>query len=147
MAMSNDYKFSQNDFNKGFTSALSLQIPLFHGFRSSAQYQKARLDYRKMLDTEKQVLDGIAAETEVSYNKFQEAKQKYFSAKQTVDLAQEALRLANLMYDEGVNTQLDVLNSQLALTRAKLNYVNSLYEYQTARYQLRKVTGKLKGIL
>jgi outer membrane protein len=147
MAMSNDYKFTQNDFNKGFTSALSLQIPLFHGFRSSAQYQKARLDYRKMLDTEKQVLDGIAAETEFSYNKFQEAKQKYLSAKQTDDLAQEALRLANLMYDEGVNTQLDVLNSQLALTRAKLNYVNSLYEYQTARYQLRKVTGKLKGVL
>jgi outer membrane protein len=147
MAMSNDYKFSQNDFNKGFTSALSLQIPLFHGFRSSAQYQKARLDYRKMLDTEKQLLDGITAETEFSYNKFQEAKQKYLSAKQTVDLAQEALRLANLMYDEGVNTQLDVLNSQLALTRAKLNYVNSLYEYQTARYQLRRVTGKLKGVL
>ena len=147
MAMRNDYKFNQNDFSKGFTSAISLQIPLFHGFRSAAQYQQARLDYKKMLDTEKQVYDGIAAESEVAYNKLQEAKQKYLSAKQTVDLAQEALRLANLMYDEGVNTQLDVLNSQMALTRSKLNYVNSLYEYQTARYQLRKVTGKLKGVL
>ena len=147
MAMRNDYKFNQNDFSKGFTSAISLQIPLFHGFRSAAQYQQARLDYKKILDTEKQVYDGIAAESEVAYNKLQEAKQKYLSAKQTVDLAQEALRLANLMYDEGVNTQLDVLNSQMALTRSKLNYVNSLYEYQTARYQLRKVTGKLKGVL
>lgn len=147
MAMRNDYKFQQDDFSKGFTSAFSLQIPLFHGFRSIAQYQQARLDYRKMLDTEKQVYDGIAAETEVAYNDFQQAKQKYLSAKQTVDLAQEALRLANLMYEEGVNTQLDVLNSQLSLTRAKLNYVNSLYEYQIARYQLRKVTGKLKGVL
>ncbi|MCI0495463.1 TolC family protein [candidate division KSB1 bacterium] len=147
MAMRNDYKFTQDDFSKGFTSAVSLQIPLFHGFRSSAQYQKARLDYRKMLDTEKQVFDGISAETEFSYNKFQEAKQKYLSARQTVDLATEALRLANMMYQEGVNTQLDVLSSQLALTRAKLFYVNSLYEYQTSRYQLRRVTGKLSGIL
>lgn len=147
MAMRNDYKFTQDDFSKGFTSAISLQIPLFHGFRSSAQYQKARLDYRKMMDTEKQVYDGISAEAEFSYNKFQEAKQKYLSTKQTVDLATEALRLANMMYQEGVNTQLDVLSSQLALTRAKLSYVNSLYEYQTARYQLRKVTGKLKGVL
>ena len=147
MAMRNDYKFQQDDFSKGFTSAVSLQIPLFHGFRSSAQYQKAKLDYKKMLDTEKQVYDGIAAETEVAYNKFQEARQKYLSAKQTVNLAEEALRLANMMYEEGVNTQLDVLNSQLALTRAKLSYVNSLYEYQTSRYQLRKVTGSLKGIL
>jgi len=147
MAMRNDYKFTQDDFSKGFTSAISLQIPLFHGFRSSAQYQQARLDYKKMLDTEKQAFDGIAAETEVAYNNFQEAKQKYLSAKQTVDLATEALRLANMMYEEGVNTQLDVLNSQLALTRSKLSYVNSLYEYQIARYELRKVTGSLKGIL
>ncbi len=147
MAMKNDYKFTEDDFSKGFTSAVSLQIPLFHGFRSAAQYQKARLDYKKMLDTEKQVYDGISAETEVSYNKFQEAKQKYLSAKQTVDLATEALRLANMMYQEGVNTQLDVLSSQLALTRARLSYANTLYEYQTARYQLRKVTGKLKGVL
>jgi len=147
MDMRDNYKFRHVEAYKGFTSTVSLQIPLFHGFRSGAQYQKARLDYKKMLDTEKQVYDGIAAETEVSYNKFQEAKQKYLSAKQTVDLATEALRLANMMYQEGVNTQLDVLSSQLALTRSKLSYVNSLYEYQTSRYQLRKVTGKLKGVL
>lgn len=147
MDMRDNYKFTHAEASKGFTSAVSLQIPLFHGFRSGAQYQKARLDYRIMLDTEKQVYDGIAAETEVSYNKFQEAKQKYFSARQTVDLATEALRLANMMYQEGVNTQLDVLSSQLALTRAKLSYVNSLYEYQASRYQLRRVTGKLVGIL
>jgi len=147
MSMKNDYELAQNDFSKGFTSAFSLQVPLFHGFRSAKQYQKARLDYKIMLDTEKQVFDGVSAEAEVSYNKFKEAKQKYVSANQTVELATEALRLANLMYEEGANTQLDVLNSQLALTRAKLSHVNSLYEYEVARYQLRKVTGKLKGIL
>lgn len=147
MAMRNDYKFNQDEFSKGFTSALSLQIPLFHGFRSGSQYQKARLDYKMMIDTEKQVHDGIAAETEVAFNKFQEAKQKHISAQQTVDLAKEALRLANMMYAEGVNTQLDVLSSQLALTRAKLSAANSLYEYQIARYQLRKATGKLSSIL
>jgi len=147
MAMRNDYDFRESDFSKGFTSALSLQIPLFHGFRSSSVYQQAKLDYKIMIDTEKQIYDGVVAETEVAYNKFQEAKEKYLSSNQTVNLAKEALRLANLMYEEGANTQLDVLSSQLALTRAKLSYVNSLYEYQLARYQLRKVVGDLKGIL
>ncbi len=147
MDMRNDYKFRHKDASKGFTSAISLQIPLFHGFQSAAKYQKARLDYHIMLDTEKQASDGIAAEVEVAYNKLKEAREKYQSAVKTVDLAKEALRLANMMYQEGINTQLDVLNSQLALTQAKMNYVNSLYEYQIARYQLRKVIGLLKGIL
>jgi len=147
MDMRNNYKFSHKNASKGFTSAISLQIPLFHGFQSAAQYQKSRLDYHIMLETEKQASDGIAAEVEVAYNKLQEAREKYQSAVKTVDLAKEALRLANMMYKEGINTQLDVLNSQLALTQAKMNYVNSLYEYQISRYHLRKVVGWLKGIL
>ena len=42
MAMRNDLNISQNDFSKGLTSALSLQIPLFSGFRSTRQYQAAQ---------------------------------------------------------------------------------------------------------
>jgi len=147
LAMKNDFNISQNDFSKGFTSAISLQIPLFHGFKSSKSYQKAKLDYKIVQDTEKQLTDGILAEAEIAYYKFLEAKEKYSSAIETVSLAREALRLANLTYKEGASTQLDVLSSRLALTRAQLNYISSLYEYQMARYQLRKATGLLKGIL
>ncbi|MCJ7813282.1 TolC family protein [bacterium] len=147
MAMKNDLNFKRDDFSKGFTSAISLQIPIFHSFRNTKEYQKAQLDYNIVLDAEKQILDGITAEVEMTQNKFLEAKQKYQAANESVALAKEALRLANLMYDEGASTQLDVLNSQLALNQSRLNYVSSLYEYQMARYQLRKVTGTLQGIL
>ncbi len=147
MAMRNDYKFTGEDFSKGFTSAVSLQIPLFNGFKNLKQYQKSQLDYRIMLDTEKQVRDGILAEVEVAYNKFSEAKEKYLAAAESVGLAEESLRLATLMYEEGASTQLDVLNAQLALNRARVNYASSVYEHQMARYQLRKVTGNLKEIL
>ncbi len=147
MAMRNDFNFHKDDFSKGFTSTISLQIPLFHSFKNAKGYQKAQLDYKIALDVEKQMIDGITAEVEMAQNKFYEAQQKYQAANESVALAEEALRLANLMYDEGASTQLDVLNSQLALNQSKLNYVSSLYEYQMARYQLRKVTGTLHGIL
>jgi outer membrane protein len=147
LGMRNDYKFSQDDFSKGFTSALSLQIPLFRGFKTCKSYQKARLDYKIALDTEKLTKDGIAAEVEMAYNKFKETTEKYQSAKESISLAEEALRLANLMYEEGASTQLDVLSSQLALTQSRLNYASALYEYQMARYDLRRVTGVLTGVL
>jgi outer membrane protein len=147
LGMRNDYKFTQDDFSKGFTSALSLQIPLFRGFRTCKQYQKARLDYKIALDADKLTKDGIAAEVEMAYNKFKETTEKYQAAKESISLAEEALRLANLMYEEGASTQLDVLSSQLALTQSRLNYASALYEYQMARYDLRRVTGLLKGVL
>jgi outer membrane protein len=145
--MQNDLRLRQDNFSEGLTSTINLQIPIFHGFSSTSQYQKAKLDYKITLDMQKQLMDAINAEVEFSYNNFQEAREKYSSANETVLLASEALRLANLMYEEGTNTQVDVLSSRLALTQAKMNYISSIYEYQISRYQLRKATGSLKGIL
>jgi outer membrane protein TolC len=147
MAMRNNLRLSNNDFSEGFVSTLNLQIPLFHGFRSKQQYQKAKLDHGILVDLEREIRNGVAAEVEVAYNKLIEAREKYLSANETVELAREALRLANLMYEEGANTQIDVLSSRLALTEAQMNFVSSLYEYQMARYQLRKVSGTLEGVI
>ena len=147
LGMRDDLKFIQDDFSKGFTSTFSLQIPLFHGFKSHKRLQKAKLDYKIMLDMERFVWAGVAAEVEISYNKFKESTEKYQAARESISLAEEALRLANLMYEEGASTQLDVLSSQLALTQSRLNYASALYESQMARYELRRVTGTLKVTL
>jgi outer membrane protein TolC len=142
-AMQDDWELRQDNFSKGFTSAVSLSVPLFSGFKNTKQYQKARLDERILQDSEKQLHDAILAEVESAYHNFQEAIETYESSVESVNLAEEALRLANLTYEEGVSTQLDVLSSQLALTQARLNNISSIYSYQMARYQLRKATGKL----
>lgn len=147
LAMRNDLDFRAEDFSKGFFSSLTLQIPLFHGLRSNWQYQKARLSAKIMEDAEKQLRDRIIGEVEIAYNTFREAKQKFLSAGKTVEMAAEALRLANLMYEEGASTQLDVLNSRLALTRARMSYATTLFEYQVARYALRRATGQLAGVI
>jgi outer membrane protein TolC len=139
--------FFQTDFSKGFTSAVSMQIPLFTGLNNAREYQKAKLDYQIVLDTEKQVNDGLMAEVEIVYHRFLEIKEKLTATRRAVELAEETLRLSNLMYEEGTNTQLDVITTQSALTGAQMAHASSIYQYQLARYQLRKVTGILKNTL
>lgn len=147
LGMTNEFTLRDVDYSRGFTSAVSLQLPLFTGLKNNKQYQKAKLDYRMMIDTEKQVADGVVAEVEAVYNSFLEAQEKYEAASENAELAEETFRLATMMYDEGTNTQLDVFTAQVGLTSARLNFLSSLYEYQLARYGLRKVTGQLTDIL
>jgi outer membrane protein len=147
LAMRTDMKFRQDDFSKGFTSAVSLQIPLFGAGSNWMGLHKARMDQKITRDAGKQLDDGIAAEVEVAYNKSREARERYQSAKESIAMAEEAMRLANLMYEEGASTQLDVMGARLALTQARLNLVSALSEYQMARYGLRKAAGLLKGVL
>ncbi|HSQ74596.1 MAG TPA: TolC family protein [Bacteroidota bacterium] len=147
LGMRDDYRFSGPDLSKGITSSLTLQLPIFAGFKTMKESEKAELEYKSVLEDDRRLVNGICAEVEVTLNGVHEADQKYRSALQTVKLGTEALRLANVMYREGANTQLDVLNSQLALTRAQVNYANTMFEYQVARYRLRKAIGHLNGVL
>ncbi len=147
LGMRNDMRFTKDDYSKGFTSSLTLQMPLFHSFKESKQYQKAQFDYQITKDMEKQLTDAIMAEVEIAFNKLMETREKYQAANESIELAEEAMRLANLTYEEGASTQLDVLSSQLALTQAKMNHASALYEYLMARYMIRKVTGNLHTVI
>lgn len=62
-------------------------------------------------------------------------------AKANVDVAREALRLAQLRYDEGAGILLDVIVAQADLTAAQANLVNANYRYLQAYAQLQRAVG------
>ena len=147
LAMKNDVRFSGDDFSKGFSSSLMLQFPVFNGLKSRADYEKASLEITMAQHHEEQIRDAVAAEVEFAHNKLRETNEKVLSTRRAVELSTEAYRLARVMYDEGANTQLDVLTARVNLTQAQVNLANVLFEYHVARYQIRKATGTLEGVL
>jgi outer membrane protein len=62
-------------------------------------------------------------------------------AKANVAVAREALRLAQLRYDEGAGILLDVIVAQADLTAAEANLVNANYRYLQAYAQLQRAVG------
>lgn len=65
------------------------------------------------------------------------------AARKNVSLAEESLRLAEVGYREGVNTQLDVLQARTTLTEAGRALSSSLRDYRVSLAQLRKAEGTL----
>ena len=62
----------------------------------------------------------------------------------SVDLeqAQEGLRLAQLRYANGLSRQIEVLDAQVALTTARANYLQAVFDYQAASARLDRAMGK-----
>ncbi len=142
MGMKNDLDFVGDDFNKSFNTSISLSIPLFSGFRKSAKVQQAKILKYEMKDQINSALDGIQMEVEMGYFLMKEAEKKVETQEKTIEQAKEALRLATLMYKEGAATQLDVLNSNLALKSARMNLQQSLLEFNNAISHLKKSINK-----
>ncbi|MCB1080073.1 MAG: TolC family protein, partial [Verrucomicrobiae bacterium] len=65
------------------------------------------------------------------------------SSHKVVEQAEEALRLARASFEAGAATQLDVLQSQLELTRARLEEATALHTYHTALAGLRRAMGDI----
>ena len=55
--------------------------------------------------------------------------------------ADEAYRLANVRYQNGIGTILDVVNAQAQLAQAQTNLLNAQYDYQTSLAQLTRAVG------
>lgn len=58
-----------------------------------------------------------------------------------VKQAQEQYLIAQIRYEEGVDTNLIVMDAQEKLTQAKTNFFSALYSYKTSRAELLKAMG------
>lgn len=143
IGMRNNLDFVEDDFNKSFSTSLSISLPLFTGFKRNAKIQQVKIQRNELEDRMNSTVDGIKLEVEEAYFSMSEAEKKVQTQKKAIEQAKEALRLATLMYKEGGATQLDVLNSNLSLNTARMNYQESLFEFNTAISKLSKAISKL----
>jgi outer membrane protein len=84
----------------------------------------------------------VSLEVRSAYTKLVTAREAYDVAVSGRDLAKEALRLAQLRYDEGAGILLDVTTAQADLTRAQVAAVNARYQYLAAVAALQKAIGQ-----
>jgi outer membrane protein TolC len=143
-SISGAYAATSNSFgqDRGTASVgLGLTVPLYDGGATRAQVQSARSDERGALIQKDQYARGIKAEVQQSVIAVRDADERRTAIARTVDQAREALRLANVRFQAGVGTQLDVNDAQTALTQAETNQVNAQYDFLGALARLQRSVG------
>jgi len=118
-----------------------LTVPLFDGGRTIGEVRKAKTDYYQAVLTEEQLKDDIRLEVEQAFDQINQAKRALDLQRETIQQAEEGMRIANLRYQTGVGTQLEILSAQTALTDARTNLARAVYQFRLAKSELKKVTG------
>jgi hypothetical protein len=75
------------------------------------------------------------------YNTLREAEKRISTTQVAVAKAEEDYHIAQVRYEAGVGTNTDVLDAQVALSRARNNFNNSLYDYNLAKTALDTAMG------
>ncbi len=143
-ALRDDLNIGYDDFIRFSNSEISVQIPLFNGFGSRARFQEARAELQKSEIQEKNIRNLIATEIRAIYNELVETYEILQSQERIIAQAAEGLRLANLLYEEGAATLLEVIDAQLSVTQATTSYFQSIYNFNTASIKLERAVGVLE---
>ncbi|MGQ9618947.1 MAG: TolC family protein [Candidatus Aminicenantia bacterium] len=126
------FAFSKRDLENYYTINLVVTLPLFDGFSREAVISRSKAGIERSEYLLKGVKQSIALDVKNAILSFKEAQETYESQKANITQAEETVRIAELNYEEGLATYLDVLSAHMALTEAKTNLAQALYNYNVA---------------
>lgn len=136
--------FPGNDKSTWMVGA-SMNMNVFDSGITAGNVSKARSELYKQQEVERQLVLAVNLEVKSAYLNLREAEKRIGTAKVAVVKAEEDYKIAQVRYSAGVGTNIDVMDSQVALTKAKNNYVQALYSYNTSKASLDEAIGLATG--
>jgi outer membrane protein len=131
----------------GWTVGLQSQWSIFDGKATSGKVRQARSQLEQARLSRAQEELEVDLEVRQALSTHQEAGELVTATRQTVEQAEEALRLAEARYHAGSATQLDVLTSQVSLTQAKTDALVANYNYLVAVANVRRAIGSSDALV
>jgi outer membrane protein len=140
-----DLTLDSEEVERTYAGYLVLSLPIFDGFRTKSQISKSYSQLRQAKLARANLEDAIELEVRSALLEIEAALETLRSQEKNVEMAEEGLEIANKRYFQGYATNLEVMDAQLALTRARNNRIQALHDLSWAVAKAKKSMGVLLG--
>jgi len=137
-----DKGFDDANFNESSSLAVGVNLPLFNGFGSTARVQKAKAEHRKSQYLQQDTRENLLLELKNLTLSIKESAAKIEAGIKGVEQARKGVDMAQRLFQEGMASQLQVLDAQSASDQAELGLFQAYYEYNSARASLARALGE-----
>lgn len=141
-AMNNDFKFKNYNWTPYSIIGVSLSIPIFSGgskYHTIKQTQVSLLQMDLQRDDTKRNLQLAVKQY---LDNMKTCVKQFDAAQKGVEQANKGYKIAQKRYDTGAGTLLEMNDAELALTQARLNLNQSIYNYMVAKSDMEQVLGQ-----
>jgi outer membrane protein len=137
-----DFKFSDYDWVPSASVGLTLSIPIFNGNTYLNQQKQTEISLKELQLQRSYTADGMNIQVLSALKNMKAAKEQLVVNKEAIAQAERGYEIAKVRYQTGSGTILELNDSQLALTKSKLNYQQAIYDYISAQATYENVVGK-----
>jgi outer membrane protein TolC len=137
---------SFGDYWFGFgVIGLRLNVPIFDGFRKSKMIQQKKLQVEQIENTQDQLRKNIDFEILQAKTNLKKNVDNLVAQRENLELADNVYKVTKIKYEEGIGSNIEVIEADATYKEAQINYYDALYNALVAKVGLEKAYGKLTG--
>lgn len=129
------------DDDENWSVGVTASMNVFDSGVTWSKIHAAQENLAKAKESQRQIKDNVELEVRTDYLNLREAEKRITTTQVAVASAEEDYHIAVVRYQAGVGTNIDVMDAQEALTQAKTNYYQALYNYNTSKAALNTSMG------
>jgi outer membrane protein TolC len=122
-----------SDFRSNWNVGASLSVPLFTGGRIRGDVLVARAGLDEAEARLRQTRELAALDTRTQLQRLETARAQWEASAGTVEQARRAYQIAEVRYDEGISTQVELADARILLQQAEANRASAARDYLVAR--------------
>ncbi|MDE6142471.1 MAG: TolC family protein [Muribaculaceae bacterium] len=142
LSLSNGSPFKDQHFNPYSNIGLSLSVPIFSGGSKYYGLKQAEVQ-RKELDIQREdLVNTLNMQVELAIDNINREAQQIATSEEGVRQAKKAHEIMQKSFEIGAASYLDLRDSELADTTARLSYLQAIYNYLVSTSELDMLLGK-----
>ncbi len=127
--------------------SVNVSMPLFTSFRNLTSIKSAYYDYKEDQENLEDQLQNTRLILTETVNKLMNLKAQRALSKTNVELNENTYRIIESQQEKGLVSNLEFIDAKLNLQNARLNEINTEYDFITSVVELYFLIGKLESIV
>jgi outer membrane protein TolC len=148
-ALNYDYKnpvgMGAAEWGTDWNVTVGFTMPIFSGFSRASKIDQRKAQLKQAQYSLQLVEKGLELEVKAAFLNLKQEEEIFKFQEDNRRTAEEAFKLADEQYKSGLITNLEYMDTQVALLSAKTEYLSSLSRYLIARAKIAQLTGEEKG--
>ena len=138
-------QFFGSNLQRAYSRAVGLRVtlPIFQGFNRDARIDEKRAVLRQSETQTDLAISKAKSQVTTLVEQADEALLRARAQRLAVTQAQRGFEIASAQYREGMSSQLELTDAEVALRQSEFNYAQAVYDYLVARANLDQATGSV----
>lgn len=122
----------------------TLNVPIFDGLQKTYKVEQAKINLLKSKNGLDLLQKSINLEANNASTTYINALSTLKYQKKNIELAERVFQTTKIKYDQGVGSNLEVINAQASYREALVNYYAAIYDALVSKTDLDKALGNIK---